>query len=416
MTPRQKLEAQSRKLQKEKRALGSRLGEISLMAADDKTDAISAEAVEAQERIIAINSELDTVEASLSTMPAETMTADPESREFNALAIRAADHPIVSIAAMRERGASDHGDGALSEYQQHIGLDRHMLPVEFLGDVRRAAIEAAAGLTSAPTNVGTNEAPIETPVFADGDAAFCGVVQPVVQPGDATYPEIATRPTVGGPHVDDADVAETQLTVNAELLAPKRLQASVTGLTSQMLRMAALEPAVRATLSGALSEAYDAQCVAELLTVAQGAAGAVWTYDTYLKRIVYDNIDGRYARQESDLRILVGTATLAHAAGLYRDAANAKGQVSAVEALRGLTGGLRASVHIPAVANDKQDALAVKGVGRRNAVCPIWQGVEIIVDRVTGAGKGQIEIFGALYAAFSVSRADGFAREETQHA
>ena len=409
MTPRQKLEAQARKLEKEKRTLGTRLGEISLMAADDRTDAIAAEAVQAQERIIAINGELDTVEASLSTMPAETMIGDTASREFGALTARARETAIVSIAAMRHAGRSDHGNGALAEYQQHVKLEAHMLPVDFL----REPIKAAAGLTSAPANVGVNEAPVETPIFSDGDAAFCGVAQPIVPGGDATYPEIATRPTVSGPHTDDTDVPETQLTVNAELLAPRRLQASVTGLTSQMLRMPALEPAIRETLRGGLSEAYDAQCIAELLTVDRQVAGGAYTYATYVSRFVFDNIDGRYARQESDIRALVGITTLADMAALYR---GDHSEVNAVQAIRAMSGGVRASVHIPAAQGSKQDALIVRGIGRRNAVCPLWQGVEVLVDRVSNAGKGQIEIFGALYAAFSVSRADGFAREETQHA
>ena len=414
MTPRQKQEAQARKLQKEKRDLGSRLGEISLMTADDRTDAIAAEAVQSQERIIAINGELDTVEAALSTMPAETLIGDTATAEMSALRSRASASAIVSIAAAMYDGRSDHGNGALSEYQQQFKLDANHLPVEFLrGGDRPAAIEAAAGLTAAPTNVGTNEAPVETPVFADGDAGFCGVVQPIVPGGDATYPVVGDRPTVGGPHSDATDVPETDLMLSSELLAPQRLQASVTGLTSQHLRMPALEPAIRATLTGALGEAYDRQCVTELLSVARQNAGAVYTYATYLKRLAYDNIDGRYARQESDIRVLMGTATMGHAASVYRANETA---TSALADVRAVVGGVRASVHIPAVANGKQDALVVKGVGRRNAVCPIWQGLELLVDRVTGAGKGEIEIFGALYAAFSVSRADGFAREETQHA
>lgn len=414
MTPRQKLEAQRRKLEKEKRDLGTRLGEIALMAADDRTDAIAAEATEAQTRIIGINGEIDTVEASMSTMPAETMIGDSETREFNGLRTRASASAIVSIAAAMHDGRSDHGNGALAEFQQHVKLEANRLPVEFLrGEPAPGKIAAAAGLTSGPTNVGTNEAPIETPVFADGDAAFCGVVQPIVGGGDSTYPEIATRPTVGGPHTDDTDVAETALTVNAELLAPQRLQASVTGLTSQMLRMPALEPAIRATLSGGLSEAYDAQCITELLTVAQQDAGGVFTHANYLSRLIYANVDGRYAREEGDIRVLMGTATMKHAASVYRANETA---TSALADLRAVVGGVRASVHIPAVSGNKQPALVVKGIGRRNAVCPIWQGVEIIVDRATSGGKGQIEIFGALYAAFSVSRTDGFAKEETQHA
>ena len=177
--------------------------------------------------------------------------------------------------------------------------------------------------------------------------------------------------------------------------------------------MPALEAAIQATLRGGLAEKYDAQCIAELLTVGQTVAGAAYTYANYISRLCYGRIDGRFAGQESDLRLLVGTATLAHAASLYR---TNNSEASAVRTLRELTGGVRASVHIPGVQGNKQDALVILGTGRRNAIAPIWQGVEITVDRVTKAGAGTVEIFAALYAAFSVSRADGFSRQETQHA
>ena len=217
MTPRQKMEATRLKLDKEKRDLGSRLGEIALMS--EQTDVVIAESREAQTRIIAINGEVDTVEASLSTMPAETMVGDPASREFNALAIRASATAMVSIAAAQDAGKSDHGNGALGEYQQHHHLEANMFPVEFFARAGNR-IEAAAGLTSAPTNVGTAESAIETPVFADSDAAWCGVQQPIAQVGDQIWPEISTRPDVSDPLSDAADVAETDLTVNSELLAP----------------------------------------------------------------------------------------------------------------------------------------------------------------------------------------------------
>ena len=313
---------------------------------------------------------------------------------------------------MQNEHKSDHGNGALGEYQDHAKLDRNMYPAQFLRDP--VAIRAAAGLTSAPTNVGTGEAMMETPVFADGDAAFMGVAQPIVDAGDQVFPAITTRPDVGGPHDDATDVAETQLTVNAELLAPRRGQASVTNLSTQLLRMPSLEEGVRQTLRGGLGEWYDGQCIAELLTVARvNAAAAVETFASYVLRIVYSNIDGRYARAESDLRALVGMSTLGNMAAAYRaDETPAQ----AAEYIRNLTAGVRASVHIPAVNANLQDTLVALGIGRRNAVCPIWNGIEVSTDRITGAGKGQIEVFAHMYAAFSLSRAAGFRRVQVRHA
>ena len=202
-----------------------------------------------QDRLITIADESATIQAGIDGLPGDIVAGDPSTREHSALAIRASAHAMVTIAAMMDGHKSAHGDGALGEYQAEAGLAENMYPVEFL---RRgpsyAQLEAAAGLTSAPTNVGTDEAVVETPVFSDGDAAFMGVAQPIVDGGDQVFPDISTRPTVGGPHSDDTDVAETALTVNSELLAPRRGQASVTGLTTQLLRMPALEAGIVETL------------------------------------------------------------------------------------------------------------------------------------------------------------------------
>ena len=40
------------------------------------------------------------------------------------------------------------------------------------------------------------------PIFADGDAAFLNVDQVTVPNGDAVFPVLTNRPTVGGPHAD----------------------------------------------------------------------------------------------------------------------------------------------------------------------------------------------------------------------
>ncbi len=407
MTERQKLIANLRRLDKEARDLRKR--QVLIAREATLTDELMAESATGQDRLIAIADEGATIQAGIDALPGDIVAADPATREHSALAIRASASAMVTIAAMMDGHKSAHGDGALAEYQQEAGLAENMYPIEFL---RRDRIEAAAGLTSAPTNVGTDETTVETPVFADGDAAFMGVVQPIVNGGDQVFPDVQTRPTVGGPHDDATDVAETALTVNSELLAPRRGQASVTGLTTQLLRMPALEAGIVETLRGGLAEWFDGQCVAELLTVGQTAATAVDTYASYLSRAVYAQVDGRFARQEGDIRLLVGTATLAHMASVYRAAGTDN---PAVAAVRELAGGLRASVHIPAVNGGKQDMLAAKGIGRRNAVGALWRGVEITVDRYSGAGKGQVEIFAQMFAAFSLSRAAGFARPEAQH-
>ena len=53
------------------------------------------------------------------------------------------------------------------------------------------------------------------------------------------------------------------------------------------------------------------------------------------------------------------------------------------------------SAHVPAVASTKQNNVIRLGM-RSDYVQPMWMGVTIIVDEVTGSGKGEIEVTAVL--------------------
>ena len=63
----------------------------------------------------------------------------------------------------------------------------------------------------------------------------------------------------------------------------------------------------------------------------------------------------------------------ASAAGLYR---GNNADDSAVDSLRRISGGLRVSAHVAAVAGNKQDAIVRRGA-REDAAVGLWQGVDI---------------------------------------
>ena len=72
------------------------------------------------------------------------------------------------------------------------------------------------------------------------------------------------------------------------------------------------------------------------------------SFATY-RGLVYDTvtIDGRYAAQAADVRLVVGAATYAHAAAEYR---GNNADDSALDSLLRVSGGVRVSAHVPAVA------------------------------------------------------------------
>ena len=298
-------------------------------------------------------------------------------------------------------------DGALAELQSHLGLGRNDLPIDLLRGAAMAAV------TAAPTNVRRNEMPVVQPVFADGDSAFLAIDMPTVEAGDATFPILTTRPAVGGPHTDSTAVAETDGAFSAEVLQPSRLQAAFSYRRTDATRFPQMDMALRQALASGLSEALDVQVVSQIVTdVTRTAAAAADDFDSYRKRLVYDRIDGRFANMESDLRILVGSPTLADMSALFRSTTN---DISAVESIRRLAGGVKVSPHIAAVAASKQDSIVRRGM-RRDMVCPLWRGVTVIFDEVTRSAEGEIKLTALLQFAKKVIRTDGFARVQTQHA
>ena len=53
---------------------------------------------------------------------------------------------------------------------------------------------------------------------------------------------------------------------------------------------------------------------------------------------------------------------------------------------------------------------------RRDMVAPIWEGVTLIPDEITKAASGQIVITAVMLHAVRILRAEGFFKQQTQHA
>lgn len=324
-----------------------------------------------------------------------------ETRERRELRERSSVGAIFAAAV--ERGIPE---GATRELQEELGLGVHQVPLELL----RLPVEARA-VTPGPTNTGASEQPTVQPVFATGDAAFLGVDMPSVAAGDAVFPVLTSRPTVGGPHTDSTAVAETTGAFEAEVLKPSRLQASFFYRRTDAARFAGMDAALRQALSEGLSEANDAQVIAQIVAdVGRTDAAAADDFASYQKRLIYDRIDGRFATMEGDMRHLVGAETLGDMATLYKSAESPENFPAF---LRRTGGGVRVSAHIAAAAASKQDVIVRRGT-RRDMVAPVWEGVTIIPDEVTKAGTGEIVITAVALSARKVIRAAGFARIQAQ--
>ena len=329
--------------------------------------------------------------------------ATPEGRELRGLIARS-DIFDVALATIEHRET----DGATRELQQHFGLAPNMVPLELFRDIETRAV------TTSPTDVGRQQEGTLPPVFSDGLGAFLQIYRPTVGVGDATYPVLTTRPVVRGPHKDSTSAAETDGNFDAETLAPARLQASFFWRRTDAARLKGMSNSLRDALRRGLQEKLDAQLSAQIVTdTTRVDATAADTFSTALARYAYSRVDGRYAASLRDIKLAVGSETFADWGGLF-SGTNA-GDLSLVDRLGELTGGLSVNPHAAAASGSKQDTLIRLG-SRRDIVQPIWDGIALISDEISKADTGEIKLSAVLLANVKVIRDEGILRIQSQHA
>ena len=390
------------KIQRSQSEIRSRLGEIRMTPEDQITPELRTERTALEGRFTTVETEFRAALDELQVEQAEVATPDAEARALRQLTQRASMGAIFESVVEQRQLA----DGPTKELQEHFKVGPHAVPLEMLREEHRA-------ISPAPTNVGVDEQPVVEPVFSMGDAAFLGVDQVTVPSGDAVFPVLTSRPSVGGPHTDSTSVSETTGAFSAEALAPGRLQASFFYLRSDAARFAGMSESLRSALNMGLSESLDKEVIDQIVTdVSRTNRGSVSDYAHY-RSLISGRVDGRFAASEGDVRAVMGGPTFVHADSVYRAAETAE---SGVDAMRRMSGGLRVSAHIPGVSGSKQDVIVRRGM-RRDAVVGLWAtGVQLILDEVTGSKKGEITVTAVQLAAFKVLRVAAFSRLQTQHA
>ena len=335
-----------------------------------------------------------------------TTVQDGEDRELRSVIDRANAGNIFE-AALEHRATT----GPEAELQAHFHLAANAIPLTLL---------ETRAVTPAPGQVAQNQAAIIPGVFPMSCAAFLAVDLPTVPVGDAVYPVLTTNADAGTP-AENATQAETTGAFSASVLTPSRIQASFFYSREDQARFSGMGEALRMNLSDALSDKMDQQILGGtegLFTgtkLANHNVTAVTSYANYRSELAYGRVDGTFAGSVGDLKMVMGAETYGHAASQFRSA-NA-GDRAALEDLMAVTGGVKVSAHVPAAsgANKRQDAVIRLGA-RRDMVAPIWEGVTLIPDEITKAASGQIVITAVMLHAIKILRAEGFFKQQTQHA
>ena len=315
----------------------------------------------------------------------------------------------LSSAATEERIA----DGAEAEYAKEERLPDFCVPWAAIAPPTE---ERADARTPSPDAVPASQDPILQRVFAKGAAMWAGVRFPSVGVGERQYPVLTdgnTPAMKGKGAVHDSTAASW----GVETLSPKRLTARYTFAVEDAAVFQGMEAALRDDLSGAIAQEMDKQILSgdgsgenvsgffkaggDPLTAPSDPSGESGVSD-YIAAIA-GAVDGRYALENGDVKLLIGGATNAHASGKFVATGS---DTTGMQHLKAISGGCRVSAHVPAVADKKQLALACRKMG--SAVAPIWQAPRLIRDPYSDASAGIVGLTLHVLFSFSIPRTDGW--------
>ena len=297
--------------------------------------------------------------------------------------------------------------GAIAEVQKERGLGANDIPTEMLMEKR--------AVTPAPANVGQTQTEITGYVFPQSVAAFMAIPSPIVPVGDATFPVLTSDPAAGVP-AENAAQAETTGAFSADVLTPGRIQASFFWSREDAARFMGMGDALKEALQGGISDKLDKEIIQGtngLLTgtiLGNNARGSASDYAHYVSSLLYGRVDGKYAFDLADIRVVMGAQAFGNAATKLPT----NGEENALARIRSDSGGVRVSANVPAEANNKQNAIVRRGT-RRDYVAPVWGAVTLIPDEITKAANGQIVLTAVMLYATKLLRAGGFHKQETNH-
>ena len=326
----------------------------------------------------------------------------PETREWSDLNNRF-DLGKLFEGVMEHRASS----GAIAEVQEERGLAANSIPTELLMEKR--------AVTPSPSDVGQSQSQITGFVFPQSVAAFLGIPSPIVPVGDATFPVLTSDPAAGTP-AENAAQTETTGSFSADSLSPGRIQAAFSWSRESAGRFSMMGDALREALQGGIADKLDKEILQgdegllHSTNLANHAQAAASTYANYVAELLYGRVDGKFAFDLADIRVVMGSDTFGNAATKLP----ADGEQNALARIRSDSGGVRVSANVPAVAGSKQNALVRLGL-RADMVAPLWGQISLIPDEITLASKGQVQLTAILLYAVKLLRVGGFYKQQTNH-
>ena len=300
-------------IEKAQSEIRTRVLEISALSGDEFTPELEAERDALRKRFaegeIKFRASLDGLQIEQAK---GITTVDAEATELRQLEVRASVDGLGAIAA---GVLSNHAcEGEARELQQHYHLKPNQVPLALM---RSPLVEdRTSGVTPGPGNAGADQRPIIPAIFPQSVAAFLGINGQSVGVGEQAASVVSTSATPGAP-AEGADQAHSTAAFESASLVPARLQASVFFTVEDAARIQGLSDSLRMNLIDSLTDELDDQILTgsnglfSATNLSDNDATAVGTFVTLKKRIVYDAVDGRYANNAGDLRVVMGSASYA---------------------------------------------------------------------------------------------------------
>ena len=369
-----------------------RLNAISSM--DALTDEVQAESdklteeyasVETQRRAALVAESEEAVE-----VHATTTTLDTQARERLRLRGRCTLGGFLTAAA-----AGRLPGGAEAEYASAFDCEAGAIPLDLFESDRPPVETHADAITPAPsTGTGSTLAAVQPYVFADSIAARLGISMPSVPSGSHSWARIST-PLTAAARAKGSAQESTAAVLTAVSTSPRRISArlSVEAEDLASIGTGTFEPALRSNLTGAMSNAYDAQAIngdgtapnvdglIHQLTRGDNPT-AVVDFDSLLATAA-GYVDGTWARTLRDLTIVTNVATYRKSIVTFRDGTGHKGSESASTYLTRVLGSWSSAARMPAAPAAGNNANIAPAIVRRTgrsllaAVHPTWGSMSI---------------------------------------
>ena len=332
----------------------------------------------------------------------ERTTQGSEGREYSQLVRKASLGRIVHAAASNRQL-----DGAEAELQKFHGLQPNAIPLAMLAE---DAVEFAVATVTGDEPAVAGE--VLGKVFPQSVAQWCGVVGGMVESGQRQVPVLSTGATASA-LAKGAALTESTAAFVVKTLTPKRISAAVRYAREDAATFEYLDDSLRMNLRNAISDKMDAEVLTRagegLLDFGSDPTqnGSSVSSTSHALMGIFAGVDGKYASMASEIKLLLGTSTYSELGQAIFDAGSG---ALASEKLGQVCGGLRVSANVPAKASTGEDALIVKGVGRRNCVSAMWDSIEIVMDPFSSADKAEIVLTAIAMFDFALLDESGFTR------